>query len=121
MQFEDAIYTCGKELFGIKERKEPTAAKGGRSRKQKLMERMRREKKDLRKRWKTAVLHEKEGLAQLYEDLKKKCRNIQRSIRRTERSKEARRARTKFLKNPFGETKKLFVAQKNGILECTKE
>ena len=121
IQFEDAIYACGKESFGIKERKDQTPNKGGKSRKQRLMEHLRKEKKDLRKRWKTAAPCEKEGLTQLYEDLKKKCRNIQRSIRRTERSKEARRARTKFLKNPFGETKKLFVAQKSGTLECTKE
>ena len=55
------------------------------------------------------------------EALKKRSRLIQRNIRRAQRRKEGQRARSKFLKNPYEETKKLFVARKNGNLECTKE
>ena len=57
----------------------------------------------------------------LYDDLKKQSRLIQRNIRRIQRRKEGQRARSKFLKNPYEETKKLFVAQKSGNLECSKE
>ena len=120
--FEDCIYSTGKEQFGTKEIVEKKVDQvGGKSRKQRLVEKLRKEKKELRKRWKLSPSHEKDGLQQLYEDLKKRSRLIQRNMRRLKRRKESQRARAKFLKNPYAEAKKLFVEQKSGVLKCTKE
>ena len=117
-----AIYDTGAEMFGIKiphEKKIVTSS--GKSRRNKRMEQLRKEKKDLHKQWKMAPVSDKEGLLVLYEDLKKKCRQMQKNIRSGERRKKAKRARQQFLKNPYGFTKRLFTEAKSGTLQCTKE
>ena len=67
-----------------------------------------------------AVPEEKDGLKVLYDELKKKSRLMQRRIRRNERRKQKKRARDQFLKNPFGQAKKMFTEAKSGKLKCTK-
>lgn len=117
-----AIYKVGEKLFGVKEdtncSKKKTVIVLRRNRK---LERLRIEKKDLKKRFKNAPAHEKEGLTVLFNQVKEKSRLIQRSIRRAERRKKAQKTRTSFLKQPYEFAKKLFVEARNGTLECTKE
>ena len=85
------------------------------------MEEIRKEKNDLRKRWRRAKPDEKKGLSILYEKIKEKCRNMERNIRRNERRKESKRTREQFIKNPYAATKKMFTESKSGKLKCTKE
>jgi hypothetical protein len=85
------------------------------------MKEVRKEKKDLRKRWRQARPNEKEGLTKLYEECKKKCRNMQRNIRRSERRRESERTREQFLKNHYAATKNMFTESKSGKLSCSKE
>ena len=59
--------------------------KGGPSRRDSKINRMRAEKKKLRTRWLQAEDHEKEDLKYLYEDLKAKHRKLVREQRRLER------------------------------------
>ena len=57
----------------------------------------------------------------MYEELKKKCRLIQRRIRKNERCRQKKRAREQFLKNPYEVAKKMFTEVKSGRLECNKK
>ena len=116
------IYETVVESFGIKEeRKKQPTTKRGESRRKRRMGQLRREKNVLRKQWRKAKPEEKDGLSVLYEDLKKKCRKVQRNIRRAERRKESQRTREQFLKNPYEATKKLFAEARSGKLKYTKE
>ena len=97
--FTDTIYEVAKEEFGCGEVKKKPEKNGGRSRRQRHLVQLRKEKQDLRKRWKAASPEEAEGLRVLFEDLKKRCRDIQRVERRHTRRKESKREREQFLKN----------------------
>ena len=106
----ETIYETGKEEFGEEQvKKKKTESRGGDSRRERRMKEIRKEKNDLRKRWRQAKPDEKEGLSVLYENIKKKCRNMGRNIRRNERRRESKRTREQFLKNPYAATKKMFT------------
>ena len=120
--FADIIYETASEDFGCHEKKkEAPVVKTGLSRRQKALAQVRRQKQDLQKRRRSAPPEEEADLKALFEDLKKKSRDIQRKERRCTRRKESRRAREKFLKNPFNTAKKLFTEARSGKLKCTKE
>lgn len=121
VKLANSIYNAGKELFGVAERKKKERRKGGKSRRERRMEELRKEKQELKKKWRKASPEEVVGLKALHEDLKKKCRTTQRSIRRLKRRKESRRARKQFLDNPYEEAKKLFTEARSGTLKCSKE
>ena len=94
----NTIYEEGIATFGevpVKQKKEEAKRpnKQGESRRERKMRQLRQEKKTLRKRWMEARPDEKEGLKILYDDLKKKCRDTERNLRRIERQKESRRTR----------------------------
>ena len=120
-KFARVIYEVAAEEFGIQEDRKIEQKKTGKSRREKKMEKLRAEKRALRKRWKDAPPEEKEGLNLLYEELKKKCRDVQRNVRRCERRRESKRTRERFIKNPYKAVKKMFVEPRNGSLQCTKE
>ena len=116
-----SIYEEGIALFG----EEPVKAKKesknqGVSRRERKMKQLREEKNNLRRRWRNAGPDEKPGLSIRYEDLKKRCQETERKIRRNERRKESKRKREQFLKNPYAATKKLFTESKRGRLNCSK-
>ena len=119
----EILYEEGKERFGL----EVTGGggnkkgKGGPSRRDSKINRLRAEKKKLRTRWLQAEDHEKEGLKSLYEDLKAKHRKLVREQRRLDRRKEVRKARKDFITDPYKFAKGLFTENKSGKLECTKE
>lgn len=120
--FSKIIYETAMEEFGKSEgKKKAPAQKGGLSRRQRVLAELRRQKRDLKKQRKTAPPEEEEGLKTLFEGLKKKSRDLQRQERRCTRRKERRRAREKFLKDPYETAKKLFVEARSGKLKCTKE
>ena len=118
----NAIYEEGMGAFGevSAKGKKKKSDKHGESRRERKMKQLRKEKAELRKRWIGASQDQKDGLAALYEDLKKKCRETQRNIRRNERRKESKRTREQFLKNPYAAAKKLFTESKSGRLKCSK-
>ena len=120
--FAKIIYESAIEDFGSSEGKKKAPAKeGGPSRRQRVLAELRKQKRDLKKQRKSAPPEEEEGLKTLFEDLKKKSRDLQRHERRCTRRKERRRAREQFLKNPYETAKKLFVEARSGKLKCTKE
>ena len=91
------IYQSGEELSCAAAKK--IEKKTFVCRRDQKFQKLRKEKKDLRKRWIEAGFTEKEGLT--YENLKKKCRQTQRNIRRIERSREIKKLRGRFLKAPY--------------------
>ena len=80
--FADVIYEAAVEDFGCSEGvKKTPETKGGLSRRQRTLAQLRKDKRDLRKRWKAAAPEEKDGLKTLYEDLKERSRDLQRKER----------------------------------------
>ena len=120
-RFAAVIYETAVEEFGTNESKRTEKKLRGKSRKEKKLEKIRREKRDLRKQWKAALPEQKEGLKVLYDDLKEKSRTMQRHIRRRKRRRESKRTREQFIKNPYEASKKLFTEARSGSLKCTKE
>ena len=106
--FTTVIYETAVEEFGTQQAKSLEKKKGGKSRNEKKMETIRKEKRRLMKLWKQAPPEEKEGLKALHEELKKQSRETQSRVRRMQRRKESKRNREQFIKNPYEATKKLF-------------
>ena len=120
--FANSIYESASEEFGTCEGKLKTPVKKGTgSRRQIVLAQLRKQKRDLQKLKKSAPSEEEEGPRTLFEDLKKKSRDLQRHERRCTRRKERRRAREQFLKNPYEAAKKLFTEAQSGKLKSTKE
>ena len=57
----------------------------------------------------------------LYEEVKKKHRQLMRDERRAVRKKERKRSRKEFMQDPYKFAKKLFDEKKGGKLDCSKE
>ena len=120
--FANSIYESASEEFGTCEGKLKTPVKkGGLSRRQRVLAQLRKQKRDLQKLRKSAPPEEEEGLRTLFEDLKKKSRDLRRHERRCTRRKERRRAREQSLKIPYEAAKKLFTEARSRKLKCTKK
>lgn len=120
--FADTIYEVAYyDEFGCGEGKKKPERNGGPSRRQRDLVQLRREKRELRKQWKAAPPEDVEGLKILFEDLKKRCRDLQRIERRHRGRKESKKEREQFLKNPYETAKKLFTETRSGKMKCTKD
>lgn len=116
------VYKEGLERFGLEKEPSPTEKrKGGPSRKERKIAAIRKDKKKLKTRWDNAPPEEREGLKTLYEDAKKRHRQILRDQRKLERKKERTKCRREFIQDPYKYTKGLFTESKSGRLECTRE
>ena len=86
--FVNSIYESASEEFGTCEGKLKTPVKkGGLSRRQRVLAQLRKQKRELQKLRKSAPPEEEEGLRTLFEDLKKKSRDLQMHERRCTRRK----------------------------------
>ena len=117
------IYEEGLKLFGLESESKEKTGKPQRknSRRQDKIQEVKKEKKRLRTLWLQADEDEKQGLKELYEEVKQRHRLLLREERRAERRKERKRCRKDFIKDPYKFAKKLFDEKKGGKLECTKE
>ncbi|MGH0168483.1 UNVERIFIED_CONTAM: hypothetical protein FKN15_054563 [Acipenser sinensis] len=79
-KFGDIIYAYGSERFGVEKRKEKVQTIPGKSRRQQEIERLVRERRQLRKQWRRAEQSQKEGLNLLQ-------RVIKESIQKTNQHK----------------------------------
>jgi len=118
----DIIYHYGEERFGVNTRRSDKATPApAKSRRQQEMERLVRERRQLRKQWKKASDAEREGLMLLQGDIK--CWLI--TLRRVENLRKLRKkkehTRTRFNKNPFKFVKDLLAKEKRGILKIPKQ
>ena len=119
-KFGDIIYAYGSERFGVEKRKEKVQTIPGKSRRQQEIERLVRERRQLRNQWRRAEQSQKEGLNLLQRVIKDKLATLRRAERLRKRYKKKERARANFYKDPFKFVKKLFTSEKNGTLKASK-
>ena len=108
------IYQTSLVKFGPRQTKLPSEPKS--SRRQRELAILRKEKKVLRRHWKEADESEKDGLAELWSDVKRRARDL----RRAENARikyERRRARQNFFKDPYRFGKSLLDTPKSGVLK----
>ena len=97
--FSDFIYNKCIERFGVVPVKRPQEKKD--SRRQRELGRLKGEKKALRRRWKVAKEDERDGLSVLWEDVKRRVRDLRRAERGRQRKYERRRAMRSFFSDPY--------------------
>ncbi|MGH0125539.1 UNVERIFIED_CONTAM: hypothetical protein FKN15_043007 [Acipenser sinensis] len=87
-KFGDIIYAYGSERFGVEKRKEKVQTIPGKSRRQQEIERLVRERRQLRKQWRRAEQSQKEGLNLLQRVIKDKLATLRRAERLRKRYKK---------------------------------
>ena len=119
----ETIYNEGEKRFGLEQSTiKKNEQNTGTSRRQKEINKVKAEKKQLRSRWmKAKTENEKEGLNVLYEDVKKKLRDMMRKERKLKRRREKVKTRKSFIRDPYKFAKGIFTESKSGTLKCTKE
>ena len=87
------------------------------SRRQQEIQRLVKERRDLRKQWKRASAEERVGIDLLQTDLKGRLGRLRRAENLRTRHKRKERVRTSFYKDPFRFVKGLFTKEKSGSLK----
>ncbi|KAJ8390061.1 hypothetical protein AAFF_G00110750 [Aldrovandia affinis] len=118
----DLIYIYGAERFGTKQtgKKDMTPTIPPKSRRQQEIQRLVKQRRDLRKQWKRASVEERAGIDLLQTDLKGRLGRLRRAENLRTRRKRKERARTTFYKDPFRFVKGLFTKEKSGSLKVPK-
>jgi hypothetical protein len=114
------IHEVGAQKFGVKVKDTPRS-KVFESRRQLLIKRLKKEKKELRKRWRTSEEQEKVGIGILIKELQQRLMSLMRAERLRNKKVEKRKANDGFIKNPYGYAKGLFRGEKSGKLGASKE
>lgn len=118
--FGEIVYQfCSKE-FGAKE----TTSKNvvpHKSRRQKQIEEIRKQKNISRRRFKNAVESEKEGLRQVWQHLKTQHNALSRAERLCKKRRTTKKARETFFKDPFKFARELFEKPRSGSLTASKD
>ena len=118
----DIIYHYGEERFGVNIRKTANAIQPPtKSRRQQEIDRLVRERRNLRKQWKKASDPEREGLMLLQGDIKLRLATLRRAENLRKLRKKKEHTRTRFYKNPFKFVKDLFAKDKSGFLKTSKQ
>ncbi|KAJ8393829.1 hypothetical protein AAFF_G00055580 [Aldrovandia affinis] len=114
----DLIYVYGAERFRTKQtgKKDMTPTIPPKSRRQQEIQRLVKQRRDLRKQWKRASVEERAGIDLLQTDLKGRLGRLRRAENLRTRRKRKERARTTFYKDPFRFVKGLFTKEKSGHL-----
>lgn len=116
----DIIYHYGEERFGVIERRSGKATPApAKSRRQQEIERLVRERRQLRKQWKKASDAKREGLVLLQGDIKCRLATLRRAENLRKLRKKKEHTRAQFYKKPFKFVKDLF-AEESGILKTPK-
>ena len=102
--------------FGVVSVKRPQEKKN--SRRQRELGRLKGEKKALRRRWKVAKEDEREGLSVLWEDVKRRVRDLRRAERGRQRKYERRRA---IFSDPYRYGRSLLDPPKSGELSVEQD
>ena len=117
--YGDIIYSICRDTYGVKQPKTKTPPQ--KSRRQQQMESIRREKRKLKKRMKTASEFEKQGLLELWKDLKAKHNALSKVESARRRKSKKKKTQDRFFKDPFDFARKLFEQPKSGTLTVGKE
>lgn len=121
VRLSEKIYEEGKEVFGVKRRHANKVEKVGESRRQQLIKQLKREKNNLKKRWRRASEEEKPEINGLVEEARKRLLEVQRAERTAVKKRKRKQANEGFSRNPFGYAKTLVEEKKSGRLMANKE
>ena len=116
----DVIYEYGREMFGTHDGKTKEAVSIVKSRRQREIEQLVKERRQLRKQWRKAVEEEKVGLESLYSDIKQRLASLRRAESLRLQRKKKEKARAAFYKNPYRFVKGLFTKEKSGSLKIAR-
>ncbi|RXN17451.1 hypothetical protein ROHU_008023 [Labeo rohita] len=117
----DLIYNYGVERFGMVEKRKKTSPTQTKSRRQQEIERLVKERRQLKKQWRKAPEEEKEGINLLQAEIKNRLATLRRAENLRRRRKKKEQERSNFFKDPYKFAKKLFTKEKNGKLKTSKE
>ncbi|KAJ8413897.1 hypothetical protein AAFF_G00064950 [Aldrovandia affinis] len=118
----DLIYVSRSGKVRTKQtgKKDMTPTIPPKSRRQQEIQRLVKQRRDLRKQWKRASVEERAGIDLLQTDLKGRLGRLRRAENLRTRRKRKERARTTFYKDPFRFVKGLFTKEKSGSLKVPK-
>uniref|UniRef100_A0A3B1K6T8 Reverse transcriptase domain-containing protein n=1 Tax=Astyanax mexicanus TaxID=7994 RepID=A0A3B1K6T8_ASTMX len=113
------IYDYGMARFGVVQRN-VKCQDVVKSRRQVEIEKLVKESRLLRKKWKKGNEAEREGIELLQEELRSKLVKLRRAEAMRKRRKKKERARIEFFRDPFRFVKSLFSKEKSGNLKVGK-
>jgi len=113
-------YSFCLERFGG-EVKSQSKNKGRPNRRQTLVEKIRIELRQLRKRWKRSEESEKEGIKALRQVLQAQLSALRKAERRRRVKRQKEKRRAQFIANPYKFVSELLGGKKSGRLQCPQE
>ena len=116
----DLMYAYGADKFGVVERKQATPAIPTKSRRQSEIDRLVKERRQLKKLWRKATEEEKEGINLLQEEIRGRLATLRRAENLRKKRKRKEHTRSRFYKDPFKFVKSLFTKEKSGKLSVTR-
>lgn len=116
----ELIYNYGAERFGTAEKRKKTTTPL-KSRRQQEIERLVKERRQLKKQWRKAPEEEKEGINLLQDEIKARLAVLRRAENLRRRRKKKEQARSNFFKDPFKFVKGLFTQEKSGKLTTSRK
>ena len=114
------IYDYGADRFGVVEDKRPTLSSPTKSRRQTEIDRLVKERRQLKKQWRKATEEEKEGINVLQEEIQSRLTTLRRAENLLKKRRRKEQTRTRFYKDPFKFVKNLFTKEKSGSLSVSK-
>ena len=120
-KMSELVYEVCKERFGTEDRPQKTRTESGPSRRQREIGDIRRELRLLRTAYLNSREEERQGLAELRQDLRRRLLSLKAAERKRKKRAESRRTRSRFFKDPFGYIGEILGKPKSGKLCCTKE
>ena len=116
----DIFYSYGVESFWVQDRKRVERVHLVKSRWQREMEKLVKERRNLRKQWKRATEEDREGINVLQEELRSRLAILRRDEYLRKKRKKKGYVRTAFYRYLFKFVKVLFNQEKGGQLKATK-
>ncbi len=117
----DLIYNYGAERFGMAEKRKKASSTPAKSRRQQEIERLVKERRQLKKQWRKTPEEEEEGINQLQAEIKNRLSTLRRAENLRRRRKMKEQARSNFFKDPYKFAKSLFTKDKSGKLKTSKK
>ena len=117
--FGDIIYQTCINTFGAKQHQAKREPK--KSRRQREIETLRKQKKNVRKQMKSATEEEKYGLQELWRGLKTRHSALSRAESARKRRSQKKKNQERFYKDPFQFARQLFQQPRSGSLSAEKE
>ena len=114
------VYNVGKELFGIK-LSVPKEQTKKQNRRETQIQDIRKELKNLRKRYNEAPKEERPALSELRSFNREKLKSLRRAENHRRNKREKRQKRARFTSNPFRYVSSLLGVKRSGKLNKPKE